>query len=139
MGLSGWRVQGRRMLDSAPRSGALITVIDDDESVRESLPALLDVLGFETEAFTSAEEFLASNCLANTRCLILDLMLPGLSGPQLQRELIRQGHAPPTIFITALSEQSIRSDLLQRGAVDCLFKPFSEQELRDALDAALVR
>jgi FixJ family two-component response regulator len=127
------------MLDSAPRLGFLITVIDDDESVRESLPALLDVLGFDTEAFPSAEEFLASNCLANTRCLILDLMLPGLSGPDLQRELIRQGHAPPTIFITALSEQRIRADLLQQGAVECLFKPFSEQDLREALDAALVR
>ncbi len=127
------------MLDSAPPSGTLITVIDDDESVRESLPALLGVLGFDTESFPSAEEFLASNCLANTRCLILDLMLPGLSGPDLQRELIRQGYAPPTIFITALSEHSIPAGLLQQGAVDCLFKPFSEQDLMEALDAALVR
>ena len=119
----------------------LVTVVDDDESVRESLPALLGVLGYTTKAFASAEEFLASGCLADTRCLILDVMLPGLSGPELQRELIRQGHVPPpTIFITALAGHGTPPDLLQQqGAVECLFKPFSEQDLRDALDAALVR
>jgi FixJ family two-component response regulator len=127
------------MSDGAPGSVSFITVIDDDESVRESLPALLGVLGYETRAYASAEAFLASGNLADTCCLILDVMLPGLSGPDLQRKLIREGHVLPTIFITALSEQSIPADLLQYGAVDCLFKPFSEQDLRDALDAALVR
>ena len=127
------------MSDGAPGSVFLVTVIDDDESVRESLPALLGVLGYETEAFDSAEAFLASGNLADTCCLIVDVMLPGLTGPDLQRRLIREGRALPTIFITALSEQSIPADLLQQGAIDCLFKPFSEQDLRDALDAALVR
>jgi FixJ family two-component response regulator len=127
------------MLDGESRSGMLVTVVDDDESIRESLPALLGVLGYSTRVFVSAEEFLASDCVADTRCLILDVVLPGCSGPELERELIRHQRPIPTIFITALSGQSIPSDLLQHGAVDCLFKPFSEQELRDALDAALVR
>ena len=117
----------------------LVTVVDDDESIRESLPALLGVLGYRTRVFASAEEFLASDCVAQTRCLILDVVLPGRSGPELQRELIRRGRPIPTIFVTALSGQSIPPDLLQYGAVDCLFKPFSEQDLREALDAALVR
>lgn len=126
------------MLDDASLPAPLVTVVDDDESVRESLPALLGVLGYGTRAFASAEEFLASSCIADTSCLILDVGLPGLSGPQLQRELIRRGYAPPTIFITAQSQQSLPPDLLAHGAVDCLFKPFSEQDLRDALDTALV-
>jgi FixJ family two-component response regulator len=128
-----------RMLHGVPPIAPVVTVVDDDESVRESLPALLGVLGYGTHAFSSAEEFLAAGGIADTDCLILDVVLPGLSGPELQRELIRQGHAPPTIFITALSEQSLPPDLLEQGAVHCLFKPFSEQDLRDALDAALVR
>ncbi len=119
--------------------GTLIAVVDDDESVRESLPDLLGVLGSAARAFASAEEFLASDCVADTQCLILDIAMPGMSGPELQRELIRRGHAIPTIFITAQSRQSIPSDLLQQGAVECLFKPFSEQDLRAALDAALPR
>jgi len=127
------------MLDGESRSGMLVAVVDDDESIRESLPALLGVLGYSTRVFASAEEFLASDCVAQTRCLILDVVLPGRSGPELQRELIRRGQPVPTIFITALSGQSIPPDLLQYGAVDCLFKPFSEQDLREALDAALVR
>jgi len=127
------------MLDGAPRAETLVVVVDDDESIRESLPALLGVLGYQTKVFASAEEFLASECVPDTRCLILDVVLPGLSGPELQRELIRRGRTIATIFITALSGQSIPPDLLLQGAVDCLFKPFSEQDLRDALDAALVR
>ena len=117
----------------------LVAVVDDDESVRESLPDLLGQLGFATRAFASAEEFLASDCLPHTGCLILDIALPGMSGPELHGELIRRGHAIPTIFITAKAEQSIPPDLLQQGAVDCLFKPFSEQGLQAALDAAVPR
>jgi FixJ family two-component response regulator len=128
-----------RMNDGASQPGILLTVVDDDESIRESLPALLGVLGYTTKVFASGEEFLASGCLPETRCLILDIVLPGMSGPELQRELIRRRHVIPTIFITALSEQSIPPDVFLYGAVDCLFKPFSEQDLREALDAALVR
>ena len=127
------------MLDGESRSGMLVTVVDDDESIRESLPALLGELGYQTRVFASAEAFLASDCVADTRCLILDVVLPGRSGSELQRELIRRGRPVPVIFVTALSGQSIPPDLLQHGAVDCLFKPFSEQDLREALDAALVR
>jgi len=118
---------------------ALVAVVDDDESVRESLPDLLRELGFAARPFESAEEFLAADCVADTRCLILDIAMPGMSGPELQRELIRRGHAMPTIFITAQSRQTLPPGLLQQGAVDCLFKPFSERDLRAALDAALPR
>jgi FixJ family two-component response regulator len=122
-------------------SRTLVVVVDDDESVRESLPGLLGELGFAARAFASAEEFLSSDCTATARCLLLDIGLPGMSGPELRRELIRQGRAIPTIFITARAERSIPPALLneQHGAAACLFKPFGEEELRAALDAALRR
>ena len=116
---------------------ALISVVDDDESVRESLPDLLRELGFEARAFASAEGFLASDALGVTRCLMLDIAMPGMSGPDLQRELVRRKLQIPIIFITAQVDKSVRSSLLARGAVECLFKPFSEQDLRSALDAAM--
>jgi len=117
----------------------LVAVVDDDESVRESLPDLLRTLGYDAEAFASAEAFLASGSIPDTRCLILDVAMPGMSGPQLQQELKRRGHMFPIIFITARSDKGVRSGLLRKGAVDCLFKPFSEQDIRAALDAALPR
>jgi FixJ family two-component response regulator len=126
------------MRSGAPRPGTLVIVVDDDESIRDSLPALLGVLGYATLVFASAEEFLACRSMPDTRCLIVDIAMPDMSGPELQRELIRRGHGIPTVFITALSEQSIPPDLLRDGAVDCLFKPFSERDLREALDAAIV-
>jgi FixJ family two-component response regulator len=116
---------------------ALISVVDDDVSSRESLPDFLQALGFSAMPFASAEEFLASGSLADTRCLILDVSMPGMSGPQLQEELARRGLPIPIIFITAQCDQALRTNLLARGAVECLFKPFSEQELRSALDRAL--
>jgi FixJ family two-component response regulator len=118
-------------------SRTLVTVVDDDESVRESLPDLLQELGYAAKAYASAEEFLASGSVTDTQCLILDIAMPGMSGPELQRELIHQGHSIPTIFITALADRSLPPGLLQQGAVDRLFKPFSEQDLRTALAAAL--
>jgi FixJ family two-component response regulator len=120
-----------------PRS--FVAVVDDDESVRESLPDLLRELGYSARAFASADEFLASGCVQEVRCVILDVSMPGMSGPQLQRELILRGDTIPIIFITALADKSIPPGLLQQGAVACLFKPFSEQELRDALAVALAR
>jgi FixJ family two-component response regulator len=117
----------------------LIAVVDDDESVRESLPDALKVLGLAARAFASAEEFLGSDCIADAHCLILDINMPGMSGPELRRELIRRGHAIPTIFITAQSPESIPPSLLEQGAVECLFKPFSREDLQAALDAALTR
>jgi len=116
------------------RHGALISVVDDDISSRESLPELLKALGFGATAFASPEEFLRSSAVADTECLILDVSMPGMSGPQLQAELTRRELNIPIIFITGHRDQSLRADLLAHGAVACLFKPFSEQDLRSALD-----
>ena len=115
---------------------SLVSVVDDDESVRESLPDLLREFGFAARAFASAEEFLASDCVGHTNCLILDIAMPGMSGPALQIELARRERAIPIVFITAERDDSIRPRLLQAGAVDCLFKPFSETALLEALGAA---
>jgi FixJ family two-component response regulator len=116
---------------------SLVSVVDDDESVRESLPDLLRQLGFAAQAFSSAEAFLASEVLGETRCLILDVAMPGMSGPDLQQELTRRRREIPIVFITAHEDVTIRPQLLARGAVECLFKPFSETALLDALNAAL--
>jgi FixJ family two-component response regulator len=118
-----------------PRS--LVSVVDDDESVRESLPDLLRQFGFAAEAFASAEAFLASDFVARTKCLILDVAMPGMTGPDLQRELATRRHAIPIVFITASGDKAIRTQVLANGAVECLFKPFSETALLDALNAAL--
>jgi FixJ family two-component response regulator len=115
----------------------LVSVVDDDESVRESLPDLLRQCGYAAQAFSSAETFLASEALAKTRCLILDIAMPGMSGPDLQQELIRRRHQIPIVFITAHSDRSVRPELIARGAAECLFKPFSETALMDALNTAL--
>ena len=115
----------------------LVAVIDDDESVRESLPDLLREFGYAPQAFASAEEFLASGDLVQTRCLILDIAMPGMSGPELQRELQRRGQPIPVVFVTAHADETVRPRLLEQGAVDCLFKPFSETDLVEALNAAL--
>ena len=114
-----------------------VSVVDDDESVRESLPDLLKEFGFAVQAFSSAEEFLASDSLGRTNCLILDIAMPGMSGPELQRELTRRMHRIPIVFITAHGDETVRPRLLEQGAVECLFKPFSDTALREALDCAL--
>jgi FixJ family two-component response regulator len=116
---------------------SLVSVVDDDESVRESLPDMLRQLGFAAQAFSSAEAFLASEAVGETRCLILDVAMPGMSGPDLQQELTRRRQEIPIVFITAHEDATIRPKLLARGAVECLFKPFSETALLDALNAAL--
>jgi FixJ family two-component response regulator len=121
------------------KQGSLVSVVDDDESVRESLPDLLKVFGFEVEAFSSAEEYLASGVVRQTRCLILDIAMPGMSGLELQRELTHHQQAPPIVFITAHRDEAVRSRALELGAVECLFKPFSEMDLTDAIQAALRR
>ena len=117
--------------------GSLVSVVDDDESVRESLPDLLRQLGFITQAFSSAEEFLASDIVSETKCLILDIAMPGMSGPELQQELVRRRQEIPIVFITAQSDETIRPRVIAGGAVECLFKPFSEAALIDALNSAL--
>lgn len=115
----------------------LVSVVDDDESVRESLPDLLREFGFDVQAFSSAEAFLASACVDETRCLILDVAMPGMTGPELQAELTLRGHRIPIVFITAQRDETFRSRVLEQGAVACLFKPFSEAALLAALHAAL--
>ncbi|MGX5802459.1 response regulator transcription factor [Bradyrhizobium sp. Arg314] len=115
----------------------LVSVVDDDESIRESLPDLIQALGFSVVAFSSAEEFLSSESVDKTRCLILDVAMPGMTGPQLQSELKRHGHSIPVVFITALKDDTVRQRLIEHGAVECLFKPFSDAALQNALSSAL--
>lgn len=116
---------------------SLVSVVDDDESVRESLPDLLRQFGYTAQAFSSAAAFLASDVVDQTSCLILDVAMPGMSGPDLQRELAKRQQRIPIVFITASGDRTIRPHLLAQGAVECLFKPFSEVSLLDALNAAL--
>src|SRR5215471_15446564 len=115
----------------------LISVVDDDESVRESLPDLLNEFGFESQTFSSAEEFLASESMANTNCLVLDVAMPGMSGPDLQRELRVRERAIPIVFITAQRDETVRPRLIAEGAIECLFKPFEATDLLQALNTAL--
>lgn len=115
---------------------SLVSVVDDDESVRESLPDLLRELGFAVQAFSSAEDFLASHCVSQTRCLLLDIAMPGMSGLDLQRELTRRGQEIPIVFITGHGDETTRPRVLEQGAVECLFKPFSDTALLQALNAA---
>lgn len=115
----------------------LVSVVDDDESVRESLPDLLREMGFTARAFSSAEEFLESGTVLRTGCLILDLAMPGMTGPELQRELKRRQIQTPIIFITANQDEAVRRDTIDQGAVACLLKPFTDTALLNALNAAL--
>jgi FixJ family two-component response regulator len=115
----------------------LVSVVDDDESVRESLPDLLREFGFAARAFASAEEFLASDCVGRTRCLVLDIAMPGMSGPDLQRELTRCRQEIPIVLITARADDADVPRLLEEGAVECLSKPFSDTALLGALKVAL--
>jgi FixJ family two-component response regulator len=114
----------------------LVSVVDDDESVRESLPDLLRELGYSVRAFSSAEEFLASDCVGETRCLILDIAMPGMTGPDLQQELRIRGQEIPIVFITAQADETVRPRSLEQGAVECLLKPFSDTALFEALNTA---
>ncbi len=115
----------------------LISVVDDDESVRESLPDLLREFGFEAQTFSSAEEFLTSGAVGDTSCLVLDVAMQGMSGPDLQRELKLREQSIPIVFITAQREATVRPRLIAQGAVECLFKPFEPNDLLEALNTAL--
>ena len=116
---------------------SLVSVVDDDESVRESLPDLIRQFGFAAQAFSSAEAFLASDVLNQTSCLLLDIAMPGMSGTELQKELLRRRQAIPMVFVTATDDRTVRPRVISQGAVECLFKPFSETALLDAINAAL--
>jgi FixJ family two-component response regulator len=116
---------------------ALVSVVDDDQSIRESLPDLLRTYGLASRAFSSGGEFLSSEFIDQTDCLVLDVAMPGMSGPALQQELSRRGKAIPIVFLTALADEILRPQLLAAGAVECLLKPVGETVLLDAISAAL--
>jgi len=120
-----------------PQLRPLISIVDDDESVRESLPDLLKEFGFASRAFSSAREFLASDVPEKTSLLILDINMSGMSGPELWHELTHRGINIPVLFITAVRDEALRSRLIREGAVGCLFKPFNDTALLDALSAVL--
>jgi FixJ family two-component response regulator len=115
----------------------MISIIDDDDSVRESLRRLMRSVGFAVNVFASAEEFLDSDCLRNTDCLILDVRLPGMSGLELQRHLATSHSDIPIIFITSYEDDDVRARALNAGAVDYFLKPFNDENLLDAIEAVL--
>ena len=119
------------------KQSLVVVVVDDDESVRESLPDLLKEFGFTVLTFSSADEFLASKSIDRTACLVLDMVMPGKSGLDLQEELKNRGRKIPIIFITAQKDETIRKRVLDQGAVDVLLKPFSDTALREALSKAI--
>jgi len=123
--------------DTATVERALVAVVDDDESVRESLPDLLKEIGFEARAFSSAQEFLASDCVNRTGCLILDIAMPGMTGFDLQRELRLRAPKIPIVFITAQADGALRARAFEAGAVDFLLKPFSDTALLASVETAL--
>jgi FixJ family two-component response regulator len=115
----------------------LLSVVDDDESVRESLPDLLREFGFAARVFPSAQQFLSSGCVDDTSCLVLDIAMPGMSGPELQQELKRLGKDIPIIFITGRRDETLRAQLLKQGAAGFLLKPFSDADMLAAIETAL--
>jgi len=123
--------------DRSEDNQLLSVVVDDDESVRESLPDLLKEFGFAARAFSSAQEFLSSGCVDETSCLILDIAMPDMSGPELYQELKRRGQVIPVIFITGQRDETIRTRVLNQGAAELLFKPFSDSALLTAIKTAL--
>ena len=134
-----WRIVF--VMESLPGRSAterpLLSVVDDDESVRESLPDLLREFGFAARTFSSANEFLLSDCVDQTRCLILDIAMPDMNGFALQQELKRRGQEIPVIFITAQKDEAIREEAFKQGAVNVLYKPFSDTALLEALNAVV--
>ena len=118
-------------------STPLVVIVDDDESIRESVQSLIRSIGFRTEAFASAEEFLVSDLLHGTDCLILDVRMEGMSGPQLQQRLNEMGSKIPIIFITAHYNEQLRTETLKAGAIEFLSKPFREEDLLDSIELAL--
>ena len=130
-----WVMRSKQGENISERS--LVSVVDDDESVRESLPDLLNEFGFAARAFSSAEAFLSSDCVNKTRCLILDVIMPGMTGLDLQQELTRRGQVIPVIFITAQKDEAVRARAFKQGAVKLLNKPFSDTALLEALNKAL--
>ena len=116
----------------------MISIVDDDGFVRESTRLLIRSMGYAAETFVSAEEYLRSNCAADTACLISDIHMPGMNGADLQDRLIADGYRTPIIFVTAFPDESIRARVLKAGACGFLTKPFSDESLIECLDKALL-
>ena len=116
---------------------SMISIVDDDRIVREAMGDLVQSLGYEVATFESAEHFLESGCLAETRCLITDVQMPGLDGLELQRRLLAEGHSTPVIFVTAFSAETSRRRAMEAGAVGFLSKPFHEDSLVKCVESAL--
>jgi FixJ family two-component response regulator len=117
--------------------GRLVSIVDDDESVREGLESLLKSMQMQVVAFASAEAFLASEARLTTACLLLDFMLTGMSGRELQQQLLLDERPPAIIFITAAADEQFKKLVLSRGAIACLEKPFDEAALLSAIQRAL--
>jgi FixJ family two-component response regulator len=115
----------------------VISIVDDDSSMRDATSALVRSLGFTVATFASAEDFLESSRIDDTACLITDVQMPGLSGVELQSRLIAQGRNMPIIGVTAFPEESVRSQMLEAGAVGFLSKPFNDECLINCLATAL--
>jgi FixJ family two-component response regulator len=115
----------------------LISIVDDDGALRSSLEDLMRSVGFRVQVFSSAETFLRSNQAQTTDCLILDVRMPGMTGPRLQRDLRSKRADLPIIFITAYANAEVRAQVLEAGAVAFLYKPFYEEDLLGAINAAL--
>lgn len=115
----------------------LISIVDDDDALRNSLDDLIRSIGFRTQGFPSAEAFLSSNQACDTACLILDVRMPGMNGLELQRKMVAANWRIPIIFITSHADDGARARALEAGAVAFLYKPFREEELLNAIDAAL--
>ena len=136
--MAGWRIVPKEVPETTGlMASPLLCVVDDDEMLRESLPDLLREFGFAARAFSSGQEFLSSDSVSETRCLILDVAMPGMSGLDLHDELKRRGHSIPVIFITGQKDDEIRERAFRQGAVKFLYKPFSDGALLDAVNAAL--
>jgi FixJ family two-component response regulator len=115
----------------------LISIVDDDEAVRTAMAALVRALGYEARAYGSAEAFLKSPSASGSACLIVDVQMPGMSGPELQQKLLLADRAPPMIFITAFPDAEVRQRVLDAGAVSVLGKPCEGKALVDTIEAAL--
>ena len=115
----------------------LISIVDDDDSLRNSLDNLIRSVGFHAQGFSSAEAFLSSNQARDTACLILDMRLPGMNGLELQRQIVAANWRIPIIFITSHADGDAEARALEAGAVDYLYKPFREKQLLNAIDAAM--
>jgi FixJ family two-component response regulator len=121
------------MLEQIP----VISIVDDDESVREATKSLVRSLGYNAVTFCSAEDFLDSAQVSTTACLITDVQMPGLSGVELQQRLIADGRGIPVIFVTAFPDERLQRQLRKAGAIGYLRKPFNEGRLIECVDAAL--